>query len=195
MALTKQARVLTESQIQRALDYIQTTPFSLRDRVRILLSVRAGLRAKEIAGLEWAMVLDGEGRVAHELRLPNRASKGKRGGRCIPLHSTLRQALIELHAFRSPLPTDHVIYSSRGNGTTPESTANWFWELYGALGLEGCSSHSGRRTFITGCARRISQVGGSLRDVQMLAGHASLVTTERYISQSTDAQRAVVALL
>ena len=58
---------------------------------------------------------------------------------------------------------------------------NLFAGWYRTLGYQGCSSHSGRRTCITGAARKISMVGGSLRDVQMLAGHAALSTTQRYI--------------
>ena len=67
--------------------------------------------------------------------------------------------------------------------------------LYAGLGMVGCSSHSGRRSFVTRAARRISEVGGSLRDVQMLAGHASLSTTAKYIEHDADAQRKVVALI
>ena len=59
----------------------------------------------------------------------------------------------------------------------------------------GCSSHSGRKKFSDPCARKISEVGGSLRDVQQLAGHASLSTTARYIESDADAQRKVVALI
>ena len=49
-------------------------------------------------------------------------------------------------------------------------SGRWFGRAYGALGLEGCSSHSGRRTFITRAARLVHKAGGSLRDVQLLAG-------------------------
>ena len=68
---------------------------------------------------------------------------------------------------------------------------SWYLEL----GFEGCSSHSGRRTFITNAARKISLVGGSLRDVQALARHSSLSTTQRYIECDVDAQRRVVELI
>ena len=56
-------------------------------------------------------------------------------------------------------------------------------------------SHSGRRTFITNAARKISTVGGSLRDVQMLAGHKALSTTQRYIEGDVEAKRRVVDLV
>ena len=55
-------------------------------------------------------------------------------------------------------------------------------------------SHSGRRTFVTRCAKKIVEAGGSLRDVQELAGHASLATTQRYIQGDTAAKRRVVDL-
>jgi integrase/recombinase XerD len=64
-----------------------------------------------------------------------------------------------------------------------------------ASGWSAASSHSGRRSFITRAARKISEVGGSLRDIQQLAGHASLGTTSRYIEADHDAQRKVVALI
>ena len=66
---------------------------------------------------------------------------------------------------------------------------------YRLTGLNGCLSHSGRRTFITNAARTISTVGGSLRDVQMLAGHRPLSTTQRYIEADVEAQKRVVDLV
>ena len=63
------------------------------------------------------------------------------------------------------------------------------------LRLAGCSSHSGRRTFITNAAKKISTVGGSLRDVQALAGHSSLSVTQRYIEAEGEAQRKIVDLM
>jgi site-specific recombinase XerD len=52
-----------------------------------------------------------------------------------------------------------------------------------------------RRTFIANAARTISMVGGSLRDVQMLAGHCALSTTQRYIEADVEAQKRVVDLV
>ena len=77
----------------------------------------------------------------------------------------------------------------------PNSLVNWFIALFGEIGFDGCSSHSGRRTFITQTAWLTHQAGGSLRDVQLLAGHRSLMTTERYIDGDSHAQRRLVSLL
>lgn len=69
---------------------------------------------------------------------------------------------------------------------------NMFWCWYREISYDGCSSHSGRRTFITRAARNISKFGGSLRDVQALARHRSLAMTQKYIEIDTDAMRKVV---
>ena len=88
-----------------------------------------------------------------------------------------------------------VVRSERGGPMTPVSIVNWFALAYRALGLEGCSSHSGRRTFITRAARLVHKAGGSLRDVQQLAGHRSIAVTQGYIDGDTDAQRRLVSLI
>ncbi|MHA1540742.1 MAG: tyrosine-type recombinase/integrase, partial [Alphaproteobacteria bacterium] len=63
------------------------------------------------------------------------------------------------------------------------------------MGYDGCSSHSGRRTFLTQCARKISSVGGSLKEVMLLAGHSSLQTTQRYLEHDNEAMKKVVDLI
>ena len=77
----------------------------------------------------------------------------------------------------------------------PNSIVNWFVALFAALDVDGCSSYSGRRTFITQAARNAHRAGCSLRDVQLLAGHRSIETTERYIDGDTCAQRKLVSFL
>jgi integrase len=75
------------------------------------------------------------------------------------------------------------------------SVVVWFNRAFTNIGLKGCSSHSGRRTFVTRAARLLHRTGGSLRDVQLLAGHRSIQTTQRYIDGDTDAQRKLVSLI
>jgi len=93
--------------------------YPLRDRVMVLLSLRAGLRAKEIACLKWGMVTDAEGRVADALHLDNRSSKGRNGGRTIPLHAELRAALLALKETQTVDASDRVIFSERTIGMSP----------------------------------------------------------------------------
>jgi integrase len=71
----------------------------------------------------------------------------------------------------------------------------WFNRAFKNIGLKGCSSHSGRRTFVTRAARVVHKAGGCLRDVQLLAGHRSIQTTQRYIDGDSDAQRKLVAMI
>jgi len=193
----KQAKMLTRKQESAVLTYLQTMRYPVRGRVMFLLSIKAGLRAKEIACLTWAMVTDADSQVAEVLTLPNRASKGQRGGRLIPLNHLLRAALVELHQRQGDEvhPERPVVYSERGGHLTVSSVTKWFFHLYRDLGMTDCSSHSGRRTFITRAARKVSEVGGSVRDVQQLAGHASLQTTQRYIEGDTEAKRKLVQLI
>jgi integrase/recombinase XerD len=204
LALTRRAKMLTEKQEAAVLGLLdQHGRYRERNAAMFTLSVKGGLRAKEISMLTWSMITDAEGRIADAISLENKASKGKRGGRRVPLNRHLRLALERLqdHYGGHPRPESPVIRSERGRNTetggrmSAGSIADWFGDLYNSIGLEGCSSHSGRRTFITRTARKIGQVGGSLRDVQYLAGHASLSTTQIYIDGDSEAQRKVVELI
>ena len=184
MPLGRQAKVVTPKQQNLVLQHVAGSRHSARDRVMVLLSFRAGLRAKEIASLTWSMVTDAHGDIADEVALEDRASKG-RGGRRVPMHKSLQDALRALQSDRGSQanPDYPVIYSERGRGMSAATVTNWFARLYATMGLTGCSSHSGRRTFITNAARKIVQAGGSLRDVQQLAGHRNLNTTMGYIGR------------
>lgn len=190
--LGRQAKIITPIMLRRMLAYVRGTPFTRRDRVIILLSVKAGLRACEIARLDWSMVLDARGQVGRFIEI--RSAIAKRGaGRRVPLHADLRRALIVLKGRRTP--SGPVIRSFRGGAMRPNSIVNWFIVLFRALEFDGCSSHSGRRTFITTAARKAHKAGCSLRDVQLLAGHISIDVTQGYIDGNSDAQRRLVALL
>jgi integrase/recombinase XerD len=197
MALGKQAKILSDKQIRAVLAELDTRRYPLRDRVIFLLSIKSGLRAKEVASVTWAMGTDAEGEITDVIALENRASKGKGGGRHIPVHPDLKAALIALHRDRGEKarPDMPIIHSERDRGLSAAAVVVWFHRLYAGLGMVGCSSHSGRRSFITRAARKISEVGGSLRDVQQLAGHSSLGTTARYIEADAEAQRKVVMLI
>ncbi len=188
----RQAKVIAPAQRYALLRHVRRHSDPVRSRVIVLLSVRAGMRAAEIAKLEWPMVLDADGNVSEQIAVEDRIAK-KKSGRSIPMHTDLQDALIALR--RQNVHDGPVILSQRGGAMRPNSIVNWFIGVYRELGFEGCSSHSGRRTFITQAARLTHKAGGSLRDVQLLAGHQSIETTQRYIDGDSAAQRRLIALL
>jgi integrase/recombinase XerD len=199
MALSKQAKTLSKSQVDTALAYLTQTRYPIRNRVTFLLSVKAGLRAKEIASLTWDMITTADGEIGPAIHLTNDASKGSNGGRVIAMNKELRVALEDLKrnldlvgSVKMPVITTE---RNRTTGTSAQAVVNMFQGWFQVLGFSGCSSHSGRRTFITNAARKISTVGGSLRDVQMLAGHSNLSTTQRYIEADSEAQQRIVQMV
>lgn len=193
--LGRQAKTLTSAQIKTVLLHLDGTRNPVRNRLIFLLSVKAGLRAKEISDLTWRMVTDAQGQITKEIRLENTASKGKSGG-IIPINNELADALRQWRQRCWFLDGNgRVIHTERAKATSAPVIVNLFRDWYFGLGFEGCSSHSGRRTFITNAARKISSVGGSMRDVQALARHSSLSMTQRYIETDVDAQRKVVELI
>ena len=107
----KQAKVVTPPMLKRMLRRVSRSSFPARDRAMILLSIKAGLRACEIAGLDWSMVLDAQGRVSGTIHVRDVIAK-KRGGRRMPMHPDLRRALERLA--RTTEPVGPVIRSYRG---------------------------------------------------------------------------------
>jgi integrase/recombinase XerD len=188
----KQAKILSTEQIKRLLVFASTTRNPDRDKLIVLLSLKAGLRAGEIAKLTWDMVLGPTGEIGRVIELRDCAAK-KKSGRLIPIHPSLRAALAAWRKMATG--AGPIIRSEHGGAMRPVSIVNWFALAYRAVGLEGCSSHSGRRTFITRAARLVHKAGGSLRDVQLLAGHRSIQTTQRYIDGDSDAQRKLVSMI
>jgi integrase/recombinase XerD len=188
------AKVLRTADVRRLLQHIAYRRKADRGRVMVLLSFKAGLRACEIAGLDWSMVMRANGRIGDALHVS--ANIAKMGSaRHVPLHPDLRAAIVQLHRGEGRPIVGPVCRSDRGGALTAKSVVNWFGALYAEVGMMGCSSHSGRRTFITQSARLLAKTGGSLRDIQELAGHRALSTTERYIEGDRVAQRRLIRLL
>jgi integrase/recombinase XerD len=147
-----------------------------------------------MSGLDWSMVLASDKRVSGQITIARSIAK-KGSGRQIPLHKELGHALEQLHKQDGRPKLGAIVRSERGERLGAGSIVNWFGQVYRELDLVGCSSHSGRRTFITRSARVLAKTGGSLRDIQELAGHRALTTTERYIEGDRAAQRKLISLL
>lgn len=199
----KHAATLTDQQFTNLLVKVTSTAKRpLIDKLAFLLSFKAGLRVQEIAGLRWKEnVLDVDGGIRFtEDMVPGSGGRVKRvknhvlfigsdigkygSERTITMHDMLVAAFKE--ALAEGVSSNWIIPSGK-NGASQElrSRAHALKmrinRTYEAMGYDACSSHSGRRTFLTKAAQRANLVGCSLKDVQMLAGHKDLTTTERYI--------------
>jgi len=124
MGIGKQAKILSRQQIDMISDYLLSKRNGIRNLAIFLLSVKAGLRAKEISALKWSMLLTSDGNLGEEIHLTNDASKGSSGGRVIPINQTLQKALLNLFVqeetnnrlFNSH--TDFVVRTERQSSTT-----------------------------------------------------------------------------
>ena len=185
-----------------------------KDKLVFLLSFTAGLRAQEIAGLEWDKhILDATGGFRYQeyhVRGSNGRVKtekfpvlfissdiGKYGReRTLRMHPKLYAVLKEALKSRSG---KYIIQSRKpGADQDVKSRAHalvmYIKRFYAKIGYMNCSSHSGRRTFITNAARKAPLVGCSLVDIQVMAGHKSLETTQGYIDTSQNSADLVAIL-
>lgn len=193
MALSRQAKYLSTENIAEVEEYIKRgRRYPERDLCMFYFSVYAAFRAVDTSNTTWEMLTDAKGNLVDEVRITNTASKGKSGGRVVPLHPKLMAALRAFHEVCGCPSRGPLFVSERGKKFTAHVVVQRFAYWYGQLGLKGCSSHSGRRTFITNAARHIAKHGGSLKEVQELAGHAHLTTTERYIVTNERTKRLIV---
>jgi integrase/recombinase XerD len=189
----KQAKVLTQTEIKRLLRVVSTTKHAARNRLVVMFSYMAGLRACEIAALKVGDVInelkDGSWEVKSEAVLKSNQTKGNKA-QTVVFSSALRKEIASYYAHSEETleMTDFLIISQKKSGFSSQTIQNLFRELYEAAAISNASSHSGRRTFIT----TLSEKNVSVRVIQALARHSSLATTQRYIDVSADKLRSAV---
>jgi integrase/recombinase XerD len=187
------AKSLTPAELERVLAYISTQPNAPRNRCMLLMTVAAGLRVSEVAGLTVGDVLDSMGAVRGEVYLASHRVKHGHA-RTIYLNTRLQQELADYMATRTnkdaSLPLFPTLRGPRRH-FSPNTLAQHFYWLYRKAGVTGASSHSGRKTFLTSLAGQ----GVSVFVLASLAGHKSIATTQRYITVNDDVKRRAVELL
>ena len=149
-----QAKTLTTAEIERLLTHINTRKYSARNRSMMLLTHWAGLRIGEVACLRWSDVTTTDGEIKDEIRLLPDMTKG-RHARTVFVSAKLKT---ELQAYANQakcVDRSYPFFASQKSiraGFKANSLAQTFALLYAGAGLEGASSHSGRRTFLTNLA-------------------------------------------
>lgn len=176
----KQARTLTNSELERVLLVVREMPHAERNRIALLLSFYAGMRVKEVASLRVKDVYEPDGSVKTYILLSPEQTKGKKGRQVVVSKKLKKELGRYLGSLKNGKygPDSPLIPSQKSNlPFSPNSLCQVFGRIYDKVGITGATSHSGRRTFITQLANK----GISVRVIMSLAGHQNLSTTQRYI--------------
>jgi integrase/recombinase XerD len=197
----KQARVLNEKELNLLLLYINTRRHSARDRLMVLMTSYAGMRIKEVVATRLKDVLANDGSVRLEINLSAEQTKGKYG-RTVVLPEKLRKEIQnylserftdkQLIALTYSNQLDKPLFATQKRAGFDANTACYhFHMLFKNAGLDGASSHSGRRSFIT----KLSAKSVPLKVLMEMVGHRNLQTTQRYIEVTPDQKRAAAELV
>lgn len=179
------AAVLSPSQIRQVMRVARARGrHGARAEAAIAMSLGLGLRAKELASLTWADVYDDEGRVRPVIHLRAAYTKGSKTRDVFASSPALRRALEKYGEGRwllgAPASQAPLFASQKGGAMTACSMARFLKAIYAEAGLNGASSHSGRRTLIT----RLAERGVDLKAIAEIAGHASIRTTATYVESN-----------
>jgi integrase/recombinase XerD len=189
----KQAKLLTEPEFRRLTAIINSLRYPTRNHTIIALSFYAGLRACEIAALRIGDVFDEAGGIKDTIYLNSAQTKGSDSATVL-VNSKLKRQLLKfakqypVHVSNRTAP---LLFSAKGGGFTAQTIVNLFKRLYQLAGIDGASSHSGRRQFVT----QLADKGINARLVQVLARHKHLSTTQRYIDVNENKLRGAIELI
>ena len=187
----KQAKTLTPQELRHAMGQAAMSRHAQRNKAMLLLTHLAGMRVGEVAALRVADVLDADGNVRNEIRLQAHQTKGNEG-RTVFLNERLQKEIaLYARTLRSKAPASPFFVTQKRTGFSANSLTQHFIIQYKRAGLDGATSHSGRRTFLTSLASQ----GVSVRVLAALAGHKSIQTTQRYIDVNDNMLRNAVELV
>ena len=190
--MAKQAKTLTQVEIRRVLDYIATRKHSIRNRALLMTTYLSGMRVGELSSLRYKDVIDAEGNIRNEIRLTAEQTKGNEA-RVVFVSEKLRKELERYTQIYKPKDFNLKFFYSQkadSDGFTANTLTQFFHYLYKQSGIDGASSHSGRRTFITNLANK----GISVRVLASLAGHKNISTTQCYIDVNDEMKRKAIEL-
>lgn len=184
-----QAQVLSERDVKRVLAAIAKRSYSARDRTMFMLTYLAGMRVGEVAALRVYDVYEDDGRVKEQIRLSKSQTKGNEA-RTVLLNAQAQEELRVYARTLSRQGEQPLFVSKCGKQMCANSLVQVFGRFYKLAGLSNASSHSGRRSFITGLAHK----GVNVRVLAALAGHSNISTTQRYIEVGEHQLRAAVEI-
>lgn len=187
------ARSINTEEFQRVIDTTyKTSKYPLRDCAILAISFYSGLRAMEIAALNFEDVLSPEGEIKNSITLRKAGTKGSKGGSAFFSNQNLREHLsahiVQKRSSKTTTCTtaqelEGAIFTSRaGTRFSPSSMSRLFSSLYSKAGLDGCTSHTGRRSL----GRNLNRSGVSLYNIQKILRHSQIQQTVEYIDIDED---------
>lgn len=187
------AKTITSSELRRVLAYIATRKHAVRNRTMLLVTHLSGMRVGEVAALRYVDVLNSDGTLRTEIQLSPDQTKGKHG-RTVFVGTRLRKELSAYISAHPAIDLKQAFFYTQKNpkfGFTANTLTQFFFHLYRSVGIDGASSHSGRRSFATALSSR----GVGVRVLMRAMGHRNISTTIGYIDASDDMLRRAVELL
>lgn len=162
-----------------------------RNRLAVALSFYAGLRVGEIASLKATDVFENAGQVRDAIR-PQAANTKGNVARTVFVSARLRKEiqLYAADAATTARPNAPLLQTQQRTAFSPNTLCQLICRLYRQAGIDGASSHSGRRAFIS----KLAHNGISPKVIMTLAGHKHLTTTQRYIEVNDEMLRRAVNL-
>jgi integrase/recombinase XerD len=186
-----QAKVVTQVELDQVLRYVSAKRYAKRDRCLLLTSFWSGMRVGEIAQLKMRDVVNEDGTVKNEIKLSAHQTKGNTA-RVVFIPRKLKEEILDYLTTRMiKNPEIPLFHTDDRLGFTPNSLCQWFFWTYKRAGINGASSHSGRKTFLTSLANK----GISIHILASLAGHKSIAVTHRYLVANDDMKRNAVELI
>ena len=191
--MAKQAKTLNQQELRKVLDYISTRKHCARNKAMLMTTFLSGMRVGEVSSLRFNDVVDSEGNIRNEIRLTPEMTKGQ-FARVVFVNDRLRKELQQYVRIYNPVDKNMKFFYSQkkdSDGFNANTLTQHFHFLYKRAGVDGASSHSGRRSFITNLASK----GVSVRVLMSLAGHRSISTTQAYIDINDNMLRSAVELV
>jgi integrase/recombinase XerD len=188
-----QAKILSSDELAKVLAFLGAQRHAARNRCMLLLTHYAGLRVGEVACLRWQDVVNADGVIKDEIRLLPDMTKG-RHARTVFVSKKLREELQAYAEQAKCVDRSYPFFPSQKSiktGFSANSLGQTLSQIYQGAGIEGASSHSGRRTFLTNLANK----GTAIHLLKTLAGHRNISTTAAYLYSSPAQLRAVVEMV
>jgi site-specific recombinase XerC len=177
-------RALTVDQVRRLIAFLNTQEgrTARRDEALIYTALYAGLRAAELAALQWAAIDFAGGVINIKLSKMGR-------GRSIPLHPELCSLLANWRTIQA-LGDQVPVFSLDGQPLAPARPGKICKRIRLESGVP-FTTHALRHTFATQTLRR----SGNLYAVSKALGHSQVQQTEIYLVADIESTRGAVETL